>query len=216
MSPTTPTISSSLHESAHAWFNGSLLTDRWADEGFASYYGLQAAKALGIKAAADPLTDALKASRIPLNAWGAIGREDDKTEDYAYAATVVLAQAIADRAGPQALKEVWADAAGNVGAYQPPVSGGASAAGSTTPETVSGPPDWRGLLDLLEEHTGTSFDDLWRTWVARPTDLPLLDDRAGGPRGLRRGRRAGGRLAAPAARCVMRCVRGSSARRPTC
>ncbi len=90
----------------------------------------------------------------------------------------MLAQAIADRAGPQALKDVWADAAGNVGAYQPPVSAGASAAGSATPETVSGPPDWRGLLDLLEEHTGTSFDDLWRTWVARPTDLPLLDDRA--------------------------------------
>ena len=95
-----------LHESAHAWFNGSLLADRWADEGFASYYGLQAAKALGIKAAADPLTDALKAARIPLNAWGAIGREDDKTEDYAYAATVVLAQAIADRAGPAELKAV--------------------------------------------------------------------------------------------------------------
>ena len=28
-----------LHESAHAWFNGSLVADRWADEGFASYYG---------------------------------------------------------------------------------------------------------------------------------------------------------------------------------
>ena len=27
-----------LHESAHAWFNGSLLADRWANEGFASYY----------------------------------------------------------------------------------------------------------------------------------------------------------------------------------
>ncbi|HEV8403210.1 MAG TPA: hypothetical protein VGQ31_09265 [Candidatus Limnocylindrales bacterium] len=170
-----------LHESAHAWFNGSLLADRWADEGFASYYGLQAAKALGIKAAADPLTDELKAARIPLNAWGAIGREDDTTEDYAYAATVVLAQAIAERAGPQALKAVWADAAAKVGAYQPPASGdGATTtapAASAAPETVSAPPDWRGLLDLLEEHSTSSFDDLWRTWVARDTDLPLLDDR---------------------------------------
>ncbi len=169
-----------LHESAHAWFNGSLLADRWADEGFASYYGLQAAKALGIKAAADPLTPELKAARIPLNAWGAIGREDETTEDYAYAATVVLAQAIADRAGPQALKEVWADAAAQVGAYQPPPvgAGAATTAASAAPEKVSGPPDWRGLLDLLEEHSTSSFDDLWRTWVARDTDLPLLDDRA--------------------------------------
>jgi hypothetical protein len=171
-----------LHEAAHAWFNGSLLTDRWADEGFASYYGLEAAKALGIKATADPLTDALKAARIPLNAWGAIGRENTKTEDYAYAATVVLASAIAERAGPQALQAVWADAAGKVGAYQPPSTGDAatSAVGGTTaaPETVDGPPDWRGLLDLLEAHSTSSFDDLWRTWVARDSDLPLLDDRA--------------------------------------
>ena len=28
---------------AHAWFNGALLADRWANEAFASYYGLQAA-----------------------------------------------------------------------------------------------------------------------------------------------------------------------------
>ena len=130
-----------------------------------------------------PLTDDLKTAKIPLNAWGAIGREDDKTEDYAYAATLVLARAIADRAGPKALQAVWADAAGGVGAYQPPTN--ALGAGATTGvgaatvklETVDGPPDWRGLLDLLEEHSTSSFDDLWRTWVARDTDLPLLDDR---------------------------------------
>ena len=29
-----------LHEAAHAWFNGALLADRWANEAFASYYGL--------------------------------------------------------------------------------------------------------------------------------------------------------------------------------
>ncbi len=171
-----------LHESAHAWFNGSLLADRWADEGFASYYGLEAAKALGITATADPLTDALKVARIPLNAWGAIGRENNKTEDYAYAATIVLASAIAERAGPAALQAVWADAAGRVGAYQPPTSGtgatGAAGGTDTAPETVDGAPDWRGLLDLLEAHSPSSFDDLWRTWVARDADLPLLDDRA--------------------------------------
>ena len=163
-----------LHESAHAWFNGALLADRWANEAFASYYGLEVAPQLKVKATGDVLTPALEAAKIPLNAWGAIGRETSAVEDYAYAATLTLARAIADRAGPDGLKAVWADAAGRVGAYQPPAVSGAVPA---TPETVDGPPDWRGLLDLLDEHGSGSFDDLWRTWVARPSDLPLLDAR---------------------------------------
>ena len=159
-----------LHESAHGWFNGALLADRWANEGFASYYALQAAAALKVKATGDVLTAKLKASRIPLNAWGPIGRDTGATEDYAYAASLALATAIGDRASSDALKAVWADAAGHVGAYQPPAGG--------TPETVDGAPDWRGLLDLLEAEGGVRFDDLWRTWVARDEDLPLLDARA--------------------------------------
>ena len=39
-----------LHEAAHAWFNGALLADRWANEAFASYYGLEVAGALKVKA----------------------------------------------------------------------------------------------------------------------------------------------------------------------
>ncbi len=172
-----------LHESAHAWFNGSLLADRWASEAFASYYGLDVARALEIKAGADKLTPELEKARIPLNAWGGIGREMTATEDYAYAATLALARAIAERAGDTALQAVWADAADRVGAYQPQAgtdTGATSAVGGLPggPETVAGPPDWRGLLDLLEAHTTASFDDLWRTWVARDTDLPLLEARA--------------------------------------
>jgi hypothetical protein len=64
---------------------------------------------------------------------------------------------------------VWTAAAGKVGAYQP-VGGGS--------ETVEAPPDWRGLLDLLEDRTEASYDDLWREWVARPEDVILLDQRA--------------------------------------
>ncbi len=32
---------------------------------------------------------------------------------------------------------------------------------------VAAPPDWRGLLDLLEDRTGKKYDDLWRAWVVR-------------------------------------------------
>ena len=171
-----------LHEAAHAWFNGGLLVDRWANEAFASYYGLDIAPALKVNATGDALTPTLQAARIPLNAWGTLGSGSSATQNYAYAASLTLARAIADRAGPAGLKAVWADAAGRIGAYQPPPpSGGAtSAVGGTaaSPETVDAPPDWRGLLDLLEADTSGSYDDLWRTWVARDSDLPLLDARA--------------------------------------
>lgn len=171
-----------LHEAAHAWFNGALLADRWANEAFASFYGREVATALKVKSGATNLTPELEAAHIPLNAWGAIGREDHATEGYAYAASLELARAIFERTGPDGLRAVWADAAGRVGAYQPPVPGVGSTAtvggGSATPETVDGAPDWRGLLDLVDAHSSTPNDDLWRTWVARDADLVLLDARA--------------------------------------
>ena len=171
-----------LHEAAHAWFNGTLLVDRWATEAFASYYALEAARALEVKAKGDALTDELRESRIPLNSWGAIGREDTAVEDYAYAATLELARLVAERAGSEGLQAVWQAAADGLGAYQAPVdpaaADGAGTAVAVAAERVPGPPDWRGLLDLLEDRTEAAYDDLWREWVIRPEDEPLLEDRA--------------------------------------
>jgi hypothetical protein len=158
-----------LHEASHAWFNGALLADRWSNEAFASYYGAAAAKDLKLKVRTDVLTAALRKAKIPLNAWGPVGTEDVEQEDYAYAASLELARQIAKRAGPDGLQAVWKDAADHVGAYQPKAGG---------IETVEAPPDWRGFLDLLEEKTDGTYDDLWREWVARPDDLVLLDQRA--------------------------------------
>lgn len=157
-----------LHEAAHTWFNGSLLADRWSNEAFASYYGELAAADTKIKVTTDALTDTLKKSRIPLNDWGDVGTLDVAKEDYAYAAGLALAREIGKRAGERGLRSVWADAADRISAYQPTGAG---------EEIVGGPVDWRALLDLLEEKTGKRYDDLWRTWVARPEDLPLLDAR---------------------------------------
>ena len=156
-----------LHEAAHAWFNGSLLADRWANEGFASWYGLAAADALGEKVTPPALTDALKAKAIPLNAWGVVGATPVDNEEYAYAASLAVAREIAARAGDPGLQRVWAAAARGLGAYQPP---------SGAPELVDAPPDWRGVLDLLEAD-GQPYGDLWTTLVARPEDLPLLEAR---------------------------------------
>jgi hypothetical protein len=158
-----------LHEAAHAWFNGRLVADRWEAEAFASYYGELAGAKMGVTVISPELTDAVKAAAIPLNAWGPLGAEPPTTEAYGYAASLALARLIGERAGPDAMQRVWTKAAADVGAYQP---------ASGDPEKVAAAPDWRGLLDLLEDTTGTSFEDLWRQWVIRPEDERLLVDRA--------------------------------------
>lgn len=158
-----------LHELAHAWFNGRLVADRWAAEAFASYYAEVAARELAIDPAtpvppADPI-----AAAIPLNAWAPSGSQSRASETYAYAAALDLARTIAQRAGPEVLRSVWSKAARGIGAYQPDPAG---------TEAVDGPPDWRGLLDLLEEGAGQGFVDLWRTSVVRREDRIALDARA--------------------------------------
>jgi hypothetical protein len=169
-----------IHEAAHAWFDGALLADRWAAEGFASYYGADVAREMSVPSASAGagVSPTLEGGRIALNAWGPPGQDDGPTDDYAYAASLALARAIAERAGPDALRAVWADASERVGAYQPVIPDGLSTSTTRQPEMTDAAPDWRGLLDLLEDRTGASFDDLWRTWVARDSDVELLDQRA--------------------------------------
>jgi hypothetical protein len=162
-----------VHEAAHGWFNGTLVADRWAAEGFASLYAQRALTALKIKASVPALTTSLKAVAFPLNAWPAQPAPTSASEAYGYAGSYALAQLIAKRAGVDALARVWADAKAGIGAYQPPAG-----QGTGLPETVDGPPDWRGLLDLLEAETGQSFTDLWRSWVVRPNEAGLLDERS--------------------------------------
>ena len=176
-----------IHEAAHGWFNGGLLADRWANEGFASLYAARAAEAIGEEGAGPELTEELAAAAIPLNAWSATPPQDagdptdagpsDAAEAYGYAASLALATAIAERAGDDALRGVWADAASGIGAYQPQ-AGDPPAAAAAASEAVGGPPDWRGLLDLIEARTGGDFTDLWREWVVRPEEAALLDARA--------------------------------------
>ena len=158
-----------VHHLAHAWFNGALVADRWAAEGFASYYAELAATELGIVGpqvgeAAGP---ALEPGPLRLNAWipGA-SAEDDA---YAYAASLEVARTLARRSGGEALTRTWDLAARGVGAYRPDAE---------TEEPAESPPDWRGLLDLLEESGEEELEDVWRAWVARPEDAAALAARA--------------------------------------
>jgi len=163
-----------LHELAHAWFNGALVADRWAAEAFAAYYADIVAVRLGLAATPLDPVDPAAAVAIPLNAWGET--EPPEAEAYAYAASLELARAIADRIGAENLRRTWSLVAAGIAAYPPDPSvdpltdsGGA--------EQAAGPPDWRALLDTLEDVANEPLDDLWRTWVARPEDVLALDAR---------------------------------------
>lgn len=162
-----------LHEAAHAWFNRRLIEDRWIGEAFASLYAEEAGRAAGLEAEPYRLDAELEPGRIALNAWGAIGAEDDRTEDFAYAATYEVARLIADRATVEGLQPVWRALDAHRSAYQP-IGGDAAPEGSGA-VTQEG---WQRLLDFVEEATGDRFDDLWRTWVVTDAEAALLDERA--------------------------------------
>jgi hypothetical protein len=158
------------HEAAHAWFNFAMSDDRWILEGFASYYGELAAHELNAEPPAIELTSALKAAAFPLASWGDPGIENLDAELYAYAASLQAARELGERAGLDGLTVTWATMVANQSAYQP--------LGGGLPEVGSHPADWRYLLDVLEERTDETYDDILEEWVIPPDELPLLDERA--------------------------------------
>ena len=87
-----------IHQAAHGWFNGDLLADRWANEGFATFYALRTAAKLGVPAASPEVTDEARAASFPLNAWAASDGQGPTTtaaDTYGYAASLALANALA-------------------------------------------------------------------------------------------------------------------------
>ena len=123
-----------IHQAAHGWFNGDLLADRWANEGFATLYALRAAEKLGEPADRPQMTDEARAASFPLNAWAAGDGQGTTTaaDAYGYAASLELAKALAERVGTDVLAKVWSDAAAGTGAYQPPTPGTDAGGGVAT------------------------------------------------------------------------------------
>ncbi|MBF8290281.1 MAG: hypothetical protein HW391_1249, partial [Chloroflexi bacterium] len=162
-----------LHAAAHGWFNGRLVTDRWIAEGFARYYATTAAEALEIALDVPDSAAVSPHAALPLNAWGGAGTTEDQ-DAYGYGASLALAREIAATVGDEALQAVWRAAAAGSPAYA--LGGGIRDADGGTP-----PPDWRALLDLLEEgatgEQAATLEGLWRGRVARAADTALLDRR---------------------------------------
>jgi hypothetical protein len=161
-----------LHEAAHIWFNGTLFADRWIGEAWAEYYGARATNQIGARGATPVLTKKLLRSRIPLNAWGAIGVESLDVEDFAYAATYAVARDVASRTDVAGMRLVWQAADANQEAYLPLHH--EPSPGSDVALDIQ---DWQRLLDLLEERTGARYADLWRRWIVTENELPLIAER---------------------------------------
>jgi hypothetical protein len=160
-----------LHEAAHAWFNGALASERWILEGFASLYAELAAGELGVAPDQIELTAELRESAYPLVRWGQPGIEERNAELFAYGASLEAARQIHQRAGAEAMASVWTAMHASQMAYQSPLA--------DEPETwFATNPDWRHLLDLLEEATGEPFVDIMTTWVSEPAADATLALRA--------------------------------------
>ena len=112
------------------------------------------------------------AARVPLNAWRPVGleragrpRTTATPRRWSWPARSPSGR---DR---RACARVWRRRRGS-GVRRRPTSRGDASTGEpgsarTHRPSRSGPPDWRGLLDLLEDRTGQTYDDLWRAWVVR-------------------------------------------------
>jgi tetratricopeptide (TPR) repeat protein len=158
-----------LHETAHMWFNSNLLTDRWVQEGFASYYAEQVVNRLGYTDHAPVLTDLMRQVAVPLNDWATASKPDSPVNGYLYGASLSVARQVAAQAGNSGLAVVWRSLLADVAPFQPSHGGQL--------ESGDGASDWRRLLDLLEERTGDSFASIWRDWVIDPSQASLLQQR---------------------------------------
>jgi hypothetical protein len=162
-----------LHEAAHVWFNETLFEERWINEGYAEFYAVQSANAIGEEGTPFGLTDDLLELRIPLNDWGAPGILNPDTEYFAYAASYLVTTLIFDRTDLEGLRAVWQAVANGEMSYQP-AHGGADPDVGVNFRLAR----WQQVLDLLDERTGRSFEDIWQEWIIDASQRPLMEDRA--------------------------------------
>jgi hypothetical protein len=147
-----------LHEGAHVWFNHGLADERWLIEGFASYYAEVVGRTLEVELLMSELTDEIRQSAFPLVRWADLGEEEPEREDYGYAASHAVAREIAEVAGPDVMRTVWAQAHAEELAYGVHPDWDERRAGPNSS-------DWQRFLDLFENASDRDFDPLWRDWL---------------------------------------------------
>lgn len=161
-----------LHELAHAWFDGSLFSERWINEGFAEELSSRALERLGHPAPPPAPIDPAAIGAIRLSDWSTptlSSAISDDQETYGYNASFGVIRALADEVGLEGLARVVDAASHDLIAYQ----------GDPAPEAWLRASDWRRLLDLAEEVGGSAAaSQLFAAHVVTEADLALLTTRA--------------------------------------
>ncbi len=161
-----------VHEASHAWFNTSLFTERWIDEGLADEYASRVLVALGRKRPDPGTANRQGKAAFRLESWGPPAPIRDAAADaherFGYDASWTVMRAIVRHVGLDGMRKVFASAAAGTTAYP----------GEGAPEPTRLPRDWRRFLDLAETYaTQAGVGDLFEAWVLEPAQRRLLADR---------------------------------------
>ncbi|HUQ78872.1 MAG TPA: hypothetical protein VM427_08410 [Patescibacteria group bacterium] len=161
-----------LHEASHAWFNGELFQGRWINEGFADAFAARALDGVGIGGWEPASVAPTDAAAVRLMTWEHPGRitdnETDAREQYGYDASWTVIRSLLGEIGDESMRAVLAAAEAHRIPY----------VGSGSPESVTGPADWRRFLDLLQEvGRSRTADAVFRRWVVTDAQIDILDKR---------------------------------------
>jgi hypothetical protein len=186
-----------LHQLAHVWIGGDLVSSRWIREGLASLAAARIAGSLKVKPPYDPAVEASTrgANAFPLDDWDAsVGAQAEPNgsagDTWAYAAAWALMERLDAQAGDGAPIRALRRAAAGTSPYQ---AGEPDAPNGSSPR----PLDSRQLLDQLEEESGADLSPAFRTAVFDQKTATLLAFRAGARTALRGLLDAAGPLGAP-------------------
>jgi len=161
------------HELAHVWFNGTLFTDRWVNEGMADEYAESTLEQLGtpgFQPATMPPPDPAAPGAVALNDWTDTWSFDDvdhEREMYAYLASWHVMDQVADEIGVEGLRTAVTAAVDREMSYPADPEG----------EEITGLITWRVLLDLLENAGSTRADGLFVRYVANADQRAEMDAR---------------------------------------
>lgn len=182
-----------LHEMAHAWFNGEAFQGRWVNEALADEFAALAMVELGMERPVPEPVDPAAPAAVPLNDWAPPSLDEDgaqEQEAYGYAASSWIAHALVEEIGTEGMSAV-VNASLDLDSPYP---------AETVDTLLESWPDWRTFLDHLEGVGGsTQAGDLFRTYVANEEELASMDARDAAREAYADLLEAGGGWAPPAA-----------------
>lgn len=163
-----------LHELSHAWFNESLIAQRWLSEGLAEEISWQANQTIGqVDTDFPTIPRRTDAGALALNDWGdpvlGIGNEEFRERElYGYNASWFVVRQLTEILGTEGLMGLLADLDSNSPTYSE----------DSRALLLN---DWRRVLDLASNQTDAegevALDALWVEYVVDDDEAELLAQR---------------------------------------